>query len=588
MNVKRSNVLLLTVDALRADRMSLHGYKRPTTPHLEALAGEAIVCDQAISMGAFTQISFHSFMTSSRPLSYGGFDSGAGGRPATLFRVFHDAGYETIALGTIPVINRYFGYDSIDRECIIFIPNVMIGNSVRLIASSLRAWHRGEIDVDQVLEKADLEILKMFDDVDDFCARRRVQEPIDRLHFANAPVINEDYDFDCVLQVVARHRAEYLRDKRGYVEKHLVTVPQPHEWLAHDWRYCRKPGKLVGEAFHRLGNRLLATVNPKLARLRGYRFKRFVDGGDLADRVLHEVRMRRGSARPFFLWTHFLDPHLPYAAGRGRQWYRQTPDYLAAVGHDRDLDVSVAVMERPETEEEWATWSAHYDAVVRYIDEQLKRVLDGLDRLGLRDDTLVVIAGDHGEELGEHGDITHHYRLYDHNLRVPMVFHQPGMTGRRIRGLTTLLDLAPTLVDLAGLDPSPDWEGDVVTSPAVDARLFVMSETFHGGNCLFALRPVYLAVRTRRWKYMWKEYLDPTDHYSPESHELYDIEADPLEQTNLYRPDHPAVVEFDPLIAGRLAEIPEISSERIVAAIGKVGAEAVRRNRTAAVAVARR
>ena len=110
------NVLFLTVDALRSDRTSLYGYERPTTPVLEALAKDAVVCGNAVSTGAFTQVSFHTFMTSSRALSYGGYDRGAVGRPPSLFEVFHDAGYQTISLGTFAWISRYFGYTGIDRD----------------------------------------------------------------------------------------------------------------------------------------------------------------------------------------------------------------------------------------------------------------------------------------------------------------------------------------------------------------------------------------------------------------------------------------------------------------------------------------
>jgi arylsulfatase A-like enzyme len=95
------NIIFLTVDALRADRCSVNGYARPTTPTLERLAARGINCTQAVSPGAFTHICFPSIMTSSRPLSYGGYDSGTVGRrrrfsrkpvtPGPCFRVLHHA-----------------------------------------------------------------------------------------------------------------------------------------------------------------------------------------------------------------------------------------------------------------------------------------------------------------------------------------------------------------------------------------------------------------------------------------------------------------------------------------------------------------
>jgi arylsulfatase A-like enzyme len=221
---------------------------------------------------------------------------------------------------------------------------------------------------------------------------------------------------------------------------------------------------------------------------------------------------------------------------------------------------------KPRTREGWETWSALYDCTVRYVDEQIARIVARLDESGLGEETWVVICGDHGEELGEHGDISHHFRLYDHNLRVPLLFRRRGYGAKTVDGMTTLLDLAPTLMEMAGEEPDPDWTGQPVLSPAVAARDHVLFETFHGGNCLFDHRPVYMAVRTGRWKYLWKEYLDPADRYSPREHELYDIATDPLERNNLYRADHPAVPEFNRLIQRRMAEIPEIGPHRAAAA----------------------
>ena len=83
MTSSRPNVLFLTVDALRADRASVLGYTRPTTPNLDRMAADGLVCEQAVSPAAFTHICFPALMTSSRPLSYGGYDSGPVGGPAT-------------------------------------------------------------------------------------------------------------------------------------------------------------------------------------------------------------------------------------------------------------------------------------------------------------------------------------------------------------------------------------------------------------------------------------------------------------------------------------------------------------------------
>ena len=108
-------------------------------------------------------------------------------------------------------------------------------------------------------------------------------------------------------------------------------------------------------------------------------------------------------------------------------------------------------------------------------------------------------------------------------------------------------------------------------------RPHVLMETFFAGNCLFDRRPLYFGVRTRDHHYLWKEYRDPHDTLSPEGHELYDVGADPGELDNIYRPDHPLGPGFNAVIAQRLAELPEITDERIIGLFGpKVAADVQR------------
>jgi arylsulfatase A-like enzyme len=104
---KHPNILMLTVDALRADRTSVYCYDRPTTPTLERLAKDAIVCDRAFSLGTFTQSATVQLFTSTAPLSYGGFDAGAVGRPDTLFKHFQKNGYRTTAISTLHWVNSF-------------------------------------------------------------------------------------------------------------------------------------------------------------------------------------------------------------------------------------------------------------------------------------------------------------------------------------------------------------------------------------------------------------------------------------------------------------------------------------------------
>ena len=576
------NVLFISVDALRADRTSLFGYGRPTTPTLERLAKDAIVCRQSFSLDSFTQTTMVQMLTSTRPLSYGGYDFGARGRPPTIFKCFHDAGYRTTCLSTLHWVNRFFDYDGIDDEYQLFNLNTLPGVALAMTRSSLSAFDCGEISTDTILSSVKPVLTVLFRNVSEYCNLFLARQAELERDFPDTSFVNPGYDLDKVAQLIGRHQRDFENDPLYYIRQHLLPAPTSADWmqrwLPREWYYCRRRTKLAAEGMFRSVNKVLSLVDPALARTRNHRFKVYPDAASIADKVISLMETRDPS-RPFFMWTHFMDTHAPYVSGAGRHWYRQTPDYLEALGYPRDLDPGLTFIGKPRQPEEEAVFSALYDASIRSSDQAIGRIVDGLDRLGLRNDTLVVITGDHGEELGEHTDFGHYFQFYDESSRVPTLFHRPGIGARSIDDFSTILDIAPTMAALAGIEPADGWEGTDLTKRPPTPRKQVLMESFYAGNCLFEHRPLYFAVRTDGYLYIWREYLDSADKINKMQYELFDVRTDPGQQNGIYRLDHPAVAEFNATIARRMAEIPEVSAQRIIDTFGTIGEEAVKRHK---------
>lgn len=573
----RPNVIFLGADAVRADHTSLCGYARPTTPSLERLAAQSLVCDNAFSLAPFTQPASVQTFTSSRPLSYGGYDMGATGRPPTLFRHFKDAGYRTYALSTLHWVNRYFGYgDGLDVEYQLYTLNTVAGVAVAITRNSIAGYIAGDIPEDEMLSVVGPVFSKMFGDCSDYCENRLSSDEEYRRDFSHSLLVNAEYDFRKVRRIIERHSASFADDPAAYIRQWFQTIPRSHEWLGREWYYCRKPSKLAAEALVRGANAVRRRFDPDAAMVQDNRFKQYVDAPSIGDKVI-DILQKHDGKRPLFLWAHFMDTHLPYVSGGGRRWWRETGRYLEATGHDPSISPAVAFRSGlPADKTEWDELSALYDASILGVDEQIGRIADAVDALGMGDNTIIAFCGDHGEELGEHGNHSHYFLPYEHNIGIPMLYRVPGRRAERIDGLTSLLDVAPTLSSLAGLTPDPAWEGVPVTDRSIDDRNHVIVECFYGGNCLFNDRPIYAGVRTRTHKYFWKEFRDPKDWQSRDGDELYDLMADPDEQNNLYRPDHPLLPQMQQYIANRLAELPEISHERIVRAFGETIAAEVR------------
>jgi arylsulfatase A-like enzyme len=258
----------------------------------------------------------------------------------------------------------------------------------------------------------------------------------------------------------------------------------------------------------------------------------------------NRTKLKEGA--PFFLAVGFVRPHVPLIAPeRHFAPYPEAEMELPFVPDD-DLDDVPGPAKRNGNEiaarfgmsaiEQRQAISAYY-ASVRFMDEQLGRLLDALERLGLRDNTIVIFTSDHGFNLGEH-TAWQKSSLWEESVRVPLIISAPGMgrTGVSAGGVVELIDLYPTVAEMAGLaEEAPViLQGEslvpLLVSPASrDASGLAYTTTSGGGASL----------RTERWRYnRWGE--EPRES----NEELYDHELDPREIHNLARdPAHAEILE---------------------------------------------
>lgn len=235
--------------------------------------------------------------------------------------------------------------------------------------------------------------------------------------------------------------------------------------------------------------------------------------------------------QPFFLAVGFYKPHTPYIAPRRYfDLYPMGSITLPKIGARPGGDVPAPALSSTspwpyfgvDTEQARESKRAYY-ATISFVDAQVGRVLDALDRLNLRDRTIVVFWSDHGYHLGEHG-LWMKQSCFEESARVPLLIAAPGMAAGKTSPRTVeLLDLYPTLADLAGLTPPRGLEGaslrPLLKSPDAAWDRPAFSQVQRGAF------PGY-SVRTERWRYTeWDD--------GEKGVELYDHESDPRESTNL-------------------------------------------------------
>jgi len=227
-------------------------------------------------------------------------------------------------------------------------------------------------------------------------------------------------------------------------------------------------------------------------------------GGETVDRAL--AWLRRPDARPWFAWVHLYDAHAPYAP---------PPPY-------------------PRT----------YDGEVQYVDVQIGRLLAAVDP----SKTIIVVAGDHGEALGEHGELTHGLLLYEPTLHVPLIVAAPALRAREIDDPVSTADIAPTIATLAGLSLKSDGH-DI--SKTVGAE-WIYAETEYPAT--FGWSPLS-AARSSDRKFI-----------RGVAAELFDLRRDPGEKRNLADTDRRDVRQL-------ADQLDAIAKSAVASATGRIDEE---------------
>jgi len=229
-----------------------------------------------------------------------------------------------------------------------------------------------------------------------------------------------------------------------------------------------------------------ANLNPQMGFARGFedRFtSRNQDVSDLVDRALRLDRMAADLDSPPFWFLHTYQVHAPYLppdayrerfAPQPRGRAGELMEAMRGLSHTQAWRRMHAGLWDHEDEfgpQDARYLSDLYDAEIAYTDAQLGRLFDALRASGTWDELLVVILSDHGEEFAEHGDFEHD-QLFAEHLHVPWIVKLPGgaHAGTRVRGLTSLLDVMPTLLDLLGLEGPPTMAGRSQVPAILDGR----------------------------------------------------------------------------------------------------------------------
>lgn len=297
--------------------------------------------------------------------------------------------------------------------------------------------------------------------------------------------------------------------------------------------------------------------------------------GRVADRAIKTLRQLKQAADTFFLAVGFWKPHLPFNAPK-RYWdlYDRkkipVPTHLETPGQVPAIALTDYRFDGRKEPDQLRELHHGHLAAISYLDAQVGRVLNELDTLGLRDNTVIVFWSDHGLHIGEHG-LIRKTTVFELDARVPMIIATPQHPGaRRCQALVELLDVFPTLVELCNLPTPRDTEGvslvPLLANPDRSVKSVALTQI---------PRPAYprgkppqvmgYSIRTMRYRYTeWCDFKTG----ALKAHELYDHGQDPKETVNVA--GEARYAEAMEGLAKQLREVLGISSSPLATSLHSV------------------
>jgi len=330
----------------------------------------------------------------------------------------------------------------------------------------------------------------------------------------------------------------------------------------------------VPESLARAGYRTTGIVAaPFLSQIYGFHrgFHTYREAGGRAALMIEQALelFDEGRGQPQFFFLHLFDLHWPYSPPEAfRTRFGERPDDITA------LLQHVQKRQPPESRLQLEQAMALYDAELAYVDEELQHFFDALRSAGIWDHSLIIVTADHGEAFYEHEDWDHarpwrHEKpgLYEEIVHVPLIIKWPGeRIARKIPTLVSQMDVSPTILEAAGIEPATRWatglrrwvEGDTGRDERGARNTITEFVSFHRDRGA----GLQIALRDQDTKYIATFRADTVAELhgtAPVREELYDLRNDPGEQSNLLESEDTVPGTFRTALRAYLKSVRQIA-----------------------------
>ena len=451
-SIKR--VFLIGIDSVVYNRTIMGGYPLAVCPTLKKLADEGINCANNYSHSGPTQFSLPSVFTSTYPLDYNGYDKGITDRPNSLVEVLNREGFRTF--GVLPNVwtSEFGGYergfesttDGYDLDSVWASASIYINYfDERLSDGYITVKERENLvltHVNKLLTQTRVYCKKAIDESGKFNNDQKFKD-IYR------------YDYTNILDLIPND-IETAQDAEGILDGliNLYSFPQQMKTLLHknfasaDW--------MLDSVLERLDD----SPSPKTMSFA------FLEDP-------HELNTCRGYGLYVCMHANKLLSSIP-SSDRYRRIYKYfNKSYRAS---------SISIL---------------YDASLKYVDNSLDRFIQGLKARSMLDESLIVIFSDHGTSFSNSQGI--HASFEEDYLKVPMIFWASDMESKNIDTLTSLIDLAPTVLDFLNIKKPGSYKGISVIDKSITSREYILHENAGRGPCDILNKNLSVGLRDKNF-----------------------------------------------------------------------------------------
>jgi len=508
------NVILLTVDSLRYDRLGSSGYSINQTPSIDFLARNGIVCSNAFTPACGTQFSFPSLFTSTLPLDRGGYDHGIRDREISFVEILRDNGLNTVGFPTCHWLSRFFYYNRGFNEFHQVFGIAVFWRNMRSIFMEhyINLKDKGIINSEECLAR----IRALLEEALQYAVKYHEES---ENHFAALGLRKDRYSYSHNHRAIIDLLEEELEllNKKDYsfheinnFYKKLIPLGCGYKgWFNLEQEPDLKRNTIWDFIIERLkANNILKTD-----------IYRSLDAEHLKNIIVDWADKNRKV--PFFLWAHFMDIHCKNYTTGPFKGSPKASNYFGRLIAGRRYYGDVT-----------------YDASCKYVDKQIGCIIKYLKCSGLFDSTLIIITSDHGMDAGMPYRNSHGIAyFYEEFVKIPLIFYNPALGKKTVSELCGTMDIAPTILEILGIKSPISFKGASVLSPELAKRRYLRLEHSFKGACDIKNKPIYLALRTKKYKYIWREYIESKDMSAKNITELYDLERDRFETNNLSHKD---------------------------------------------------